>query len=624
MFRTRSPMIKKSDNITSFIIVLWRYVIYSGVFWAIFSLFCLIILYDPTYGEKSSIHFFESWHLSILFISAIFAFILLSFIIGSTISIPSIILKILIKIRIEKKLSKGEKSIFLNYISKYFPIITCIFSHLIILLISTSTAPQQMRNWFNHSSKIYILQKKIYQEIFEPDLPEIFENWKSVSLKFNKDSKFIFLLPENLLLNKNLFNNTKNYLNYESNWLLYSLTKEATTASILDEVNFTDERLFSPAPLQSYYSKSNELYSKKNIKTNNYIGINGKNLINFSYLFQKDSLNKNFNNTWFTIFLNRIIVSQPQLFFIYKINLMSHILPYFNWENLTNNNSDLLLNYSKQLKNIEIRKNVFVFFLSELEHSSYNSLLQAIEFPKNITKNEFEECVKNTDSFLSQAIRGLKASGHKNIMVVPYSQNDKKLNYGYGFSNIDFKDKIFNTKLLNYKLTNNENINNCNQFVTNYDYKNSQNNKLNYTLLDTITQKVDNFPYIKKDLFLTIKNEIKYGIICQITKKTSYIIFKKDIYVNNKINIYNNLRYLLFSDYNNMAVQKNIANDYSNNKNNLNYNIFSFFKQFEILKINLHSNELLNITDSEQDQFIKTYGNDVKNKFYSFINLSIQ
>ena len=162
MFRSRSPMVRKTDKMTSFITVLLRYILFSSVFWVLFSIICFFVLYSPSYGEKSRIFFFSSWNLSILFSAVLIGILIFSALLGAIISFPSIIIKILMKIRVEKKSRKGQKPVILIYLSTYFPICVCIASNLAVLLISTSTAPQQMRKWFNYDFNLYRTQIKIF------------------------------------------------------------------------------------------------------------------------------------------------------------------------------------------------------------------------------------------------------------------------------------------------------------------------------------------------------------------------------------------------------------------------------------------------------------------------------
>lgn len=535
------------------------------------------------------------------------------------------------KIRVEKKSQKGQKPVILIFFSTYIPILFCIFSHLSILLISTSAAPQQMRHWFKSQSKIYEMQEKIYQKLFEIKTSEIYFKWKAGTKDFDKDSKFIFLLPQKLLMYHDSFNETKLLFSKENNWLLYSQSKEAIAASILDESYFADERLFLPASMQSHHENYNEFYGKKNLRTKNFIGINGKNLIKFNNIFQRDSLNDILNTSWFTIFLNRFALSQPQLSFFYRVGFITRIFPAWKWDNLTNTDTYLLLSYINKLTTIDKKKENFLFFLTEMEDKNENGFLHAIEWPENISKTEFEKNIKKIDTFLSSAIRALKDAGHENIMVMPYSQRENNLEFGKGFSNLDIQDQLMNSEIVNQKFIKNILLSDCNPIAINYSFKDPKhdNHQINYFLLDTINSRNDNFPNIKKEFLLAIKNEIRYGVICQSSKKPTYITFKKEDYFNNNSNYtrnsYKNINYQLFNPYEkkNKKIDSETSQQpkISKNENNIN----EFFKQFDIYKINPDPNHpYLNLTDIEREQFIKVYGNEVKNKFYSYINFTIK
>ena len=631
MFRSRSPMVRKTDKMTSFITVLWRYVLFSSIFWVLFSIICFILLYNPEYGEKSRLYFFSSWHLSTIFILIILGIIIFSAILGAVISIPSIILKIAMKIRVEKKSRKGQKPVILIYSSKYLPILFCISSHIFALLISTSSAPQLMRNWFRNDFKIYKMQQKIYKELFDIKTSQIYSKWRSVSKDFDKESKFIFILPQKLLMYKDSFKETKSILTKENNWLLYSQSKEAITASILDEVYFADERLFLPAPMQSHHENYNETYGKKNMKTKNFIGVNGKNLLNFNNIFQKDSLNNLLHSTWFTIFLNRVALSQPQLLFFYRVGFITPIFPAWKWDNLTNSNNYLLLSYINKLINIDKKKENFLFFLTEMEDGNEYGFLHSIEWPNNITKDEFEKNIQNIDNYLATAIKALKDGGHDNILVIPYSQKENYIEFGKGFSNSNFQDQLLNTEIINQQFIKNTLISNCNPIAINYNLNNlkHENHQINYFLLDTINSKNDQFPNIKQDFLLAIKNKIRYGVLCQSAKKSTYITFKKDDLFNSNSNFvkinYKNINYQLFNPYDKKPKKNDSESSQATktikNDNNLN----EFFRQFDIYKVNSDPNlPYINLTDLERDQFIKVYGNEVKNKFFSYINFSIK
>ncbi|KAB8039731.1 hypothetical protein GCL60_05570 [Silvanigrella paludirubra] len=627
MFRSRSPMVRKTDKMTSFVTVLSRYIIFSSIFWVLFSIICFMILYTPFYGDKSKLYFFSSLHLSILFLSVFIGILIFSALLGTIISLPSILIKILMKIRVEKKSRKGQKPVILIYLSTYFPILICISSNLIVLLISTSTAPQQMRKWFNNDFNLYKVQLKIFNDLFEVKTSDIYSKWKSVGTNLKKESKFIFLLPRNLLMYKNSFIETRKILTKENNWLLYSPTKEALTASILGEAYFADEKLFLPAPIQT----SNDANIENNKKTKNFIGINGKNLLNFNNIFHKDSLNIQINNNWFNIFLNRIAISQPQILLFFRIRIISPIFYAWNWDTLTNSNSYLLYSYVNQLSKTDKKKENFVFFLTEMEGSKDNSFFKSIEWPENITKEEFEKNLKKIDLYLSKAIKALKDSGQENILVMPYKQNDNNIENGIGFSNLDFKEQLLNSEIINQDFINNTPIQSCNPIAINFNLKNNKisNHQVNYFLLDTLNSKYDNFPIIKKDYLLAIKNEIRYGVICQSPKKYTYLTFKKDDFFNKEKIYYKpnnkNIYQQLFIQYDKKT--KKIEND--NNlttkitKNEINLN--EFFKQFDIYKINNdQSITYSDLTDFEKEQFIKVYGVEVKDKFQSYINFLIK
>ena len=68
MFRSKSPIVRKTDKMTSFVTVLWRYLILSSGFWVTFSIICFIFLYNPDYGTNSKIDFFSSWLVTFQFL----------------------------------------------------------------------------------------------------------------------------------------------------------------------------------------------------------------------------------------------------------------------------------------------------------------------------------------------------------------------------------------------------------------------------------------------------------------------------------------------------------------------------------------------------------------------------
>lgn len=629
MFRTRSPMVRKTDKMTSFITVLSRYVLYSSIFWVLFAIMCFITLYSQSYGEKSNFTLFSSWHLGLISIAVILGILIFSALLGAVISLPAIILKILMKIRVDKKSQKGQKPVILIYLSTYFPILICIISNLFVVLISTSTAPQQMRKWFDPNFRLYKIQVKIYNEIFEIKKNTLYKEWRNNSKDLNKDAKFIFLLPQNVLNYKDAFSETRKILTKENQWLLYLPTKESLTASILNDVYFADDRLFLPAPIQITHENYSE--NKKTLKTKNFIGINGKNMLNFNNIFSKDSLSGNINNTWFNIFLNRIAIAQPQILLFFRTGIISPIFNAWNWENLTNSNSYLLYSYGQKIGNLQKQKENFLFFLTEMEGKKENSFFKAIEWPENISKEEFEKNLKDIDSYLAVVIKALKDSGLEKIVVVPYKQGSNNLDNSIGFSNTDFREQLMNTEIISQEFINNSNLTSCHPIVLNFDLSSNKSStkQVNYFLLDTISPKYDLSPSIKNEFKLAIKNAMRYGVICQTPKKSTYITLCKEDYFNkDKILLrigYKNVYQQIFKEQEKKS-KKSETDSNQNNKNIKNeINLNDFFKQFEIFKINVdpYLNYAL-VTEIEKDQFIKVYGSEVKDKFQSYIQYFIK
>ncbi|WGL59089.1 hypothetical protein QEJ31_11215 [Pigmentibacter sp. JX0631] len=622
MFRSRSPMVRKTDKMTSFMTVLSRYVLFSSIFWVLFSLACFVLLYNPNYGEKSKLTLLSSWHLLTFSLMVIAGILIFSAFLGAVISIPAILLKILMKIRVDKKSLKGQKPIILIYLSIYVPILLCISSNLIVLLISTSSAPQQIRHWIDPNFKLYKIQNKIYSNIFEIKRNNLYKTWRNSTKELNKNSKFIFLIPQNLLLYKDLFSETKKILEKENQWLLYLPTKESIAASILNTTYFSDERLYLPAPIQN-----NE--DKNPVQTNselNFIGINGRNLLNFNSIFQKDNLGSNINNTWFNIFLNRFALSQPQIYLFFRLGFISSIFNTWHWENLINSDNYLLFSYGMKIGNLTSKKENFLLFLTELEGKKVSNFFNAIDWPENISKEEFEKILKEIDLNLSIAIKGLKDSGIENIVVAPYKQGNSNLESSLGFSNFDFKDQLMNTEILHKELFNSYSTANCHPLLINFNLNSNKNSTkvVNSFLLDTINPKNDPYPTIKSEFTLAIKEEMRHGVICQTPKKSTYITISKENYLaKDKIALrtgYKNIYQQIFKEQEkkNKKSEKDDINNYKSIKSEI--NIADFLKQFDIFKINMdpYLNYAL-VTDIEKEQFIKVYGNEVKDNFQSYI-----
>lgn len=626
MFRSRSPIIRKVEKTTSFMTVLSRYALYSSLFWVFFAIICFVALYNPAYGEKSELTIFSSWQLGTLAIAVLAGILIFSALLGATLSLPAIILKIGMKIRVDKKSRKGQKPVILIFLATYIPILVCIISNLFVVLISTSTAPQQMRKWLDPSYKIYQIQTKIYQEFFQIKKNILYKNWKNNKIK--KDAKFIFLLPQNILNYKEYFKETRKLLTKENQWLLYLPTKESITASILNEVYFADKRLFLPAPLQN--SSVRNFENLENYKTKNFIGINGKNLLNFNHIFSQDSVSSNLKNTWFNVFLNRIALTQPQILLFFRSGVISSFFIPWRWENLTNSNNYLLFSYAKKIAQSSPEKENFLFFLTELEEKKENSFFKALEWPENISKQEFDNNLKEIDFNLAIAIKALKDSGIENIVIAPYKQGNNNLEYGIGFSNLDFNEQLLNTEIIRQEFLDNSTYSSCHSIALSFNLNSSKKrvNQVNTFLLDTIHSKYDALPIIKSDFMLAIRNEMRYGVICQTPKKSTYITLSKENYFTKEKKEFqfgfSNVFQQIFKEQErkNKKQESDSKLGIKIQSKNLNkeINLNEYFKQFDIFKINV--DPLLNydlVTDTEKEQFIKVYGSEVKDKFQSYI-----
>lgn len=627
MFRSKSPIVRKTDKMTSFVTVLWRYIILSSGFWIAFSIICFIFLYNPDYGTNSKIDFFSSWLVTFQFLLVIIGVIIFSGIIGAMISIPSIVLKIMMKIRVDKKINKGRQPIILMYLSTYFPILFCVFSHIIVLLISSSTAPQYMRNWFDNNYQIYKTQQKIYSKLFETKSSEINKKWELVAKKIPNDSNIVFLLPHHIVNKKNLLKETRNLLEFENKWIINSATKESMISSILGEMEFPREDLFSPIKFDEITKKNNK--SQPNYLT--FIGINGKSAFNFNNLFNNSYVNLNIENSWFNVFLNRLALSQPHLLFFFKTGFITSSFQSWRWEYLINNNADLLSSYLNQInsKDSKIVHNNFLLYLTEFEANSEKNLLSSIDWPNNIKNYEIDYNIKKIDFYLSNSIKTLNKFNHKNIWIVPYNSKDNSIQFGVGFSNYNTSDKLMTSEILGQIIFQEETSQNCHSFKTNYDPIKVDKELLqkNNYLLDTLNQKKLGKPSISNKYYLIIKDSIKYGVFCQSSKTPAYLAIKNDEFFSKLINyqVFKNLNYQIFianekkfkSNDKDQLIQHKIQ------KNELNLN--NFYRQFFIYKIQSdNAIAFSEVSETEYAEFIKNYGTEVKNIFHSSINYLIK
>ncbi|WP_338635522.1 hypothetical protein [Spirobacillus cienkowskii] len=627
MFRSKSPIVRKTDKMTSFVTVLWRYLILSSGFWVTFSIICFIFLYNPDYGTNSKIDFFSSWLVTFQFLLVIIGVIIFSGIIGAMISIPSIILKIMMKIRVDKKINKGRQPIILIYLSTYFPILFCVFSHIIVLLISTSTAPQYMRNWFDDDYKIYKTQQKIYSKLFETKSSEINKKWEVIAKKISNDSNIVFLLPHHIVNKKNLLKETRSLLDFENKWIINSATKESMISSILSETEFPREDLFSPIKFDEIPKKNNK--SQPNSLT--FIGINGKSAFNFNNLFNNSYVNLNIQNSWFNVFLNRLALSQPHLLFFFKTGFITSSFQAWKWEYLINNNADLLSSYLNHInsKDSKIVHNNFLLYLTEFEANSEKNLLSSIDWPNNIKNYEVDYNIKKIDFYLSNSIKTLTKFNHKNIWIVPYNSKDNSIQLGVGFSNYNSNDNLMTSEILGQIIFQEENSQNCHSFTTNYDPIKVDKELLqkNNYLLDTLNQKKLGKPSISNKYYLIIKDSIKYGVFCQSSKTPPYLAIKNEEFFSKLINyqVFKNLNYQIFIA-NEKKLKSNDKDQSIQNKNpKIELNLNNFYRQFFIYKIQSdNAITFSEVSETEYAEFIKNYGTEVKNIFHSSINYLIK
>ncbi|KAB8029802.1 hypothetical protein [Fluviispira multicolorata] len=639
MFRARSPMIKRTDKMTSFITVLWRYIIYSSLFWSLISLFFLIVLYDSTYGEKSYLSFFSSFNLTIQFIGIILIIIIFSGILGGTLSLPAIFLKILMKVQEDKKLRKGQRPVIFTFAATYLPILFCVYIHFMALLISTSAAPQMMRKWFDKNSYIYELQESFYNKLYEIKKTEIYNKWNIIGKNSEQNSKFIFLVPDYLLTHNNSFRESKLLLKNENNWFLYSPTKASISATILGDIYLTDERLFTPAPLQSFQN-INRSKSELKEETNKYfIGINGKSSFTFSQIFNKNRISNNINPSWMNIYLNRIALSQPQLMFFFRIGLGGFFFSTWKWENIIDSNSYLLENYADKILSKNEKLSTFIIFLPEMEHIKENSFINTIEWPEYISKKEFDYNTDKIDYYLSFVIKGLQDANQKEIIIMPYNKKNNSLNQAKGYSHSFSQEVLLTPEIIYQKLIKKSPNTNCNSMFFNFELTSHNQGIQNkfYFLMDTIDSKKDNFPVIKKDFYLSIKEAVKYGVLCQNESGLSYIvlrregIFNKGNYINkfsyknihnqifinvdNKLKKYESEKLLAARSYKNFEKMNPITDG----------NLNDFYKQFDVFQIIIGTPiGFKTLSELDKEQFIKKYGSEVKSKFYSYIQYSIK
>jgi hypothetical protein len=609
MLHSKSPVIRRTEKSISFTKVLQRYMMYSGFFWVLISILFFLLLYNPNYGENSTLYFFSSIKLTTKFIIVLTSFLLFSFLIGTVISIPSIILKILMKIRLDKKSLKGMKPVLLIYAATYFPILCCIFSHITILFINISATPAMGIQWFSEDSFLYRIQKKIYKNIYEIKEEEIYLKWKFLSKKIKKNSKFIFAIPENLISYSNSFKETKNILKFKNDWFFDLHTKDSIAVSLLKEENIP--KFYLPAPLSNHKIPSLN-------KSLNFIGVNSSILLNFSYIFQKNCLQNFIYSSWFSVFLNRIALSQPQIFAFFRIGIPGTLFSEWKWENIVNNNSYLLKLFPQKIITINEEKENFLLFLTEMEEKQKQNLYQFIDFTENMSQKEFKKNLKKIDFYLTSAIRGLLEEGFKNIIVIPYRETSKDILFSKSHSFLKISKPILTPEVIREIFVQRRNASQCHSVVLNYDFlKNNKNlNYNNYFLLDTLDSRKDPYPFIKTDFILSIKNQWNKGFICQNEQNLIYLIIKNDFQkISNSQSIFfKNLYHQVFTSY-----EK--KNRKSENEKNLNH----FYEQFDIYRISKEPLQIYKISNyAERNQFLKTFGLEVKAKFYHSISYSLQ
>ena len=78
-----------------------------------------------------------------------------------------------------------------------------------------------MRKWFDPNFRLYKIQVKIYNEIFEIKKNTLYKEWRNNSKDLNKDAKFIFLLPQNVLNYKDAFSETRKILTKRKSMAFY-------------------------------------------------------------------------------------------------------------------------------------------------------------------------------------------------------------------------------------------------------------------------------------------------------------------------------------------------------------------------------------------------------------------
>ncbi|BBH53822.1 hypothetical protein JCM31447_22740 [Fluviispira sanaruensis] len=507
------------------------------------------------------------------------------------------------------------------------------------LIMSSSAAPQLMRRWFDKNASIYNMQEKFYTKFYENKKTEIYSKWNAIGKNSVQDSKFIFILPDYLLTHKNSFRESKLILSEENKWLQYSPTKAFLVATILGKENLTDEKLYLPSPLQNFRTTSQNRGEKSEINSDYFIGIDGKNNFVFSQIFDKNRLSNNINPTWINIFLNRIALSQPQLMFFFRIGLGGFFFPAWKWENLTSSNSFLLNNYAEKILAFNKSINNFIILLPEMENSKENNFILGIDWPEYISKNEFDNNIDKIDYYLSFAIKGLLDASQNNIIIMPVNRTNSSFTLGKGYSQNISSDSILTPEIINQKIIKKSADTNCNSIFFNFELNQYNKSTLNkyYFLFDTINSKKDSTPFIKKDFALSIKEGIKYGVICKKEKGSIYIVLRKEGIFNkgNHINkfSYRNIHSQIFLNVDNKLKKfepekylaaRNIKNFEKMNPSS-DSNLSEFYKQFDIYQLNLNDTiNYSNLEDTDKDQFIKKYGSEVKTKFYSFIQYSIK
>lgn len=432
-YRPQSPAQSHWEGTTS-----TYFVLASAILWAAMSVLGFLFAVDLSLTHELSIHVFQKtskgWD-ALFFGCYLF---LSSVLVGVLTAIPTVFVDKIARSQIDtlQKRSWNTPTIRVSLL-RYLPFSVFVMSQFLALSLSVAAAPQYVRGLSERptflSSWSKLVRGASFNLIAQKDYGKL---WKEM-LEHSPTKALVFLLPSSILETPQLLGKTMKELGEPFPFFIDPPTFGSYLVQTLEGRGGLQERYFAPLATPEIFSASSgdaignteftigpiaawlapEYRALEDVLTETPLDTRARSNFSISVTLRK-----------------RLALSQPQIYVLYRLGLLSVLYPQLRWEELVDDNLARLNRMASQIKTKD-ESSLKLLQLSELEnidpeiHHPYSGL----RWPYVGSLTERQQILANTDTALAQIFSVVKELGNVSVFLLPYADSGPHPFFSHAF-----------------------------------------------------------------------------------------------------------------------------------------------------------------------------------------------